>query len=132
MTGPSQLQTLAGMLAVVIGGLAIPARRHRRAVIAILTVGAIVAAAGTASVHRARGIADRMAAVSSGIAIARPAQLARLQPPGWATRRWVWVFRYDGTAPGYDRQAQVYVSLAGGWADAYNLASLGPPPPNDR
>ena len=132
MTGPTQLQALAGMLVVVIGGVAIPARRHKRVVIAILAVGAIVAAAGTASVHRARGVADRMAAVSSDIAIPRSAQLARLQRPGWATRRWVWVFSYDGTAPGYDRQAQVYVSLADGWVDTYNLASLAPLPPNDR
>ena len=131
-TGPTQLQALTGMLLVIVGGLVIPARRHRRAVTAILAAGALVAVAGTVSVYRARGIADRVAGVSSGIAIPRPAQIARLERPGWGARRWVWVFNYDGTAPGYDRQAQVYVSPTGGWVDQYNLASLGPPPPNDR
>jgi len=130
--GPTQLQALTGMLVVVVGGLAIAARRHKRVVMAILAAGMIVAMAGTVSVQRARGIADRMAGVSNGIAIPKPAQLARLERPGWTARRWVWVFGYDGTAPGYDRQAQVYVSPTGGWVDQYNLASLGPPPSNDR
>jgi len=132
ISGPTQLQALAGMLVMFVAAVAIPARRHKRVVIAALAAGAIVGLVGTVSVLRARGIADRIAGVSTGIAIPRPAQLWRLQRPGWATRRWVWVFNYDGTAPGYDRQAQVYVSPTGGWVDQYNLASLGPPPPNDR
>jgi hypothetical protein len=131
-TGPTQLQALTGILVMVTGCLAVPARRHKRAVAAVVAVGAIVALAGAVSVHRARGIADRIAGVSAGIAVPRPAQLARLQRPGWAERRWVWLFNYDGTAPGYDRQAQVYVSPTGRWVDQYNVASLGPPPPNDR
>ena len=132
ITGPTQLQALTGTLLVIVGGLVIPARRHRRAVIAILAAAAIMAVAGTVSVYRARGIADRIAGVSSGIAIRRPAQIAWLERPGWGARRWVGVFGYDGTAPRYDRQAEVHVRLTGGWVDQYNLAGLGPPPPNGR
>src|SRR5689334_1129028 len=103
INGPTQLQALTGMLLVVVGCVVIPARRQKRMVMAILAAGALVAVVGAVSVYRARSIADRIAGVSSGIATTRPAQIARLERPGWGARRWVWVFNYDGTAPGYDR-----------------------------